>query len=122
MIKLSKQSKLYLMITLVLSGIILVYICNNPTEIEESVYTFNEETRIKNMIETLDGVSEVSVLLTYSQTNTTLSESEASVIGDIKGVAISAVGADDPVVSEKIKSLICAAYDINDHMIFVCGK
>jgi len=40
----------------------------------------------------------------------------------IKGIAISVKGGDDPLLSEKIKSLICAAYDINDSMIYVCGK
>ncbi|MBQ3100841.1 MAG: hypothetical protein IJC50_07625 [Clostridia bacterium] len=77
------------------------------------------------MIETLEGVSDVSVLLTFENdvsVNLSINNDGSSVISEIKGIAVSAVGADDPLISEKIISMLCAAYNINSRTVFVCGK
>ena len=128
MIKLAKRNGIYVIFSLILCGMILVYFYNNPsntTESEGEGYKSSEEKRIKDLVESLEGISDASVMVNFeSVTKTDLSLSGDEIVAEpvIKGIAISVKGGDDPLLSEKIKSLICAAYDINDSMIYVCGK
>ncbi len=125
-----KRKFLFIICVLILSGLLLVFINDNSkTPAQEKINTESaEEERIKELLETLDGVSDVSVLLTFeSEPSIKASTLDNNADNDttskeIKGIAISANGGDDPLISEKIKSLLCAAYNIPDRAIFVCGK
>lgn len=126
MIRLSNKKTVFLILSIILSGIVLIYIYENPTKKSDyNCYEQREEARIIAMIETLEGVSDVSVLLTFENdvsVNLSINNDGSSVISEIKGIAVSAVGADDPLISEKIISMLCAAYNINSRTVFVCGK
>ena len=128
MIKFLNKKTMYLMLSVVMCGIVLIYIYDNPaqqTAMDYSNYETYEEARIKALIETFEGVEDVSVLLTFENVDSI--QSSLTINGTnskyrIKGIAVSAVGADDPLITEKIKSMLCAAYNINSRDVFVCGK
>lgn len=128
MIKFLNKRTVYLILSVVLCGIVLIYVYDNPTQKSVSVYNnyeIYEETRIKALIESFEGVDDVSVLLTFENENSTqvsLTTNGTNSKYKIKGIAVSAVGADDPLIAEKIKSMLCAAYNINSRTVFVCGK
>lgn len=126
----SKKKHLLLIILLILAGFVLAFIGTAVNENPETVTNpeMLEQERIKSLIESLNGVSDVSVLLTFSteeEVNAgSFSNKETNRVQSkvIKGIAVSANGGDDYLISEKIKSLLCAAYDIPESAVFVCGK
>lgn len=126
MIKVFNRKPGFIILSVILCGIVLIYIYDNPsTSGEEINYESYEEARIKNLVETLEGISDVTVLLTYENSNEVQSSINLNDEKDyikLKGIAISARGAENPLLAEKIKSLLCAAYNINSKMIYVCGK
>ena len=116
-----------------LFGLILVITNNenneksiNVTETPEQ----KEEKRIKVLIETIEGVSDATVLVTFQNNDDNTqsvgrfySSSDLSDYNYVKnGIAISTKGGDNVLLIEKIKSLLCAAYDIKEDMIYICGK
>ena len=115
-----------------LLGFLLVFL--NSAENKAPISAVNtpektEEQRIKALIETIDGVEDATVLVTFkSNEDVRATGSFYSSVqnendrNNIKGIAISTRGGDNILLCEKIKSLICAAYDISDDMIYICGK
>lgn len=126
-----KNKVLLLIISCIFLGILLVVLGNNSKETEvisPQTQEEREEQRIKAMIESINGVKNVTVLVTFDSDDTVSAANFGSSgkntndSNSIKGIAVSADGADNPLICEKIISLLCAAYDITDSMVFVCGK
>ncbi len=99
-------------------GFVLVYSGNRGAGREVS----GDEKRIKEIVESLDCVSDVTVLLnTYEDGMSAFGGSEKSEKA-VAGIAVTAKGAESPKVQEKIIRLLAAAYSIPTNRIFVCGK
>lgn len=96
-------------IIVLLIGILLVVIAI-PTkavpETEES-YSSNVEMRLENMLQKIDGVGNVSVMITFQ-------ESE-----QVEGIVVIAEGAGNAVMVQKITEVVQALFDVDSHKIKV---
>ena len=81
----------------------------------------DDETRVKALVESLDGVEDASVLISVN-----LPGDSFSVSGNkektVCGIAVSARGADLPENKKKIIDLLSAAFSLPTNKICVCGK
>jgi stage III sporulation protein AG len=118
----------------------------SPTFTEAETYLANLERRIANLLDAMDGVSDVSVVLTpdgtaeslYAQNgqyeNGSLAEQEYVTVGrdgtpilirltypKLRGVAIVCRGGSNPILQEKIVSLLCALLDLPASRVYVTG-
>ena len=83
----------------------------------------NDEGKIKAIVESLEGVDEVSVIVSRNHRNSISVFSDGTEIDSpISGIAITAKGADSPKIKQKIIELLSAAYSLPTNCIFVCGK
>ncbi len=117
-----------------------------PSFAEADQYLANLERRIANLLEAMDGVSNVSVVLTpdgtaeslYAQNGKfeegALTEREYVIIGrdgepilvrliypKLRGVAVVCRGGSNPILQEKIVSLLCALLELPSHNVYVTG-
>lgn len=73
------------------------------------------EAKIKSLCEQVDGVSEVTVAVSLTDT------SAEATAGNIAGVGIVCRGGEDPLISTRLTSLISAACGIRSNRIYVTG-
>lgn len=73
------------------------------------------EAKIKSLCEQVDGVSEVTVAVSLTDT------SAEATAGNIAGVGIVCRGGEDPLISARLTSLISAACGIRSNRIYVTG-
>ena len=103
------------------------------------------EKQLKELIEKLDGASNVSVMLTFEQGscleyaqdgtyNGGIATSKKYVLNDkdepiavkticpkIRGVAVVCSGGSNPILAQKIINLLCALLDVNSSRVYVSG-
>lgn len=85
-------------------------------------YTLRTETRIKELCESVDGVGETRVVVTFTGTTAFAVSSEETVYdAEISGIGIVCEGGDDPKVVMKLLSLISAACDVPTSRIYIAG-
>ena len=70
----------------------------------------SEEARLQTMLESIAGVGECNVMITYAED------------GSAEGVVVSAEGASDMKVKLKIIDIICTLLDVDGGKIKVYGK
>ena len=156
-----KQSKgLWLLILGIAAGLLLLFLGDSQSKSESETATeapslsFTEaeqylntlERRIANLLEAMDGVSDVSVILTpdgtaeslYAQNgqyeNGTLTEREyvltdrngevilvRLIYPKLRGVAVVCRGGSNPILQEKIVSLLCALLELPSNKVYVTG-
>lgn len=156
-----KQSKgLWLLILGIAAGLLLLFLGDSQSKSESETVTeapslsFTEaeqylntlERRIANLLEAMDGVSDVSVILTpdgtaeslYAQNgqyeNGTLTEREyvltdrdgevilvRLIYPKLRGVAVVCRGGSNPILQEKIVSLLCALLELPANKVYVTG-
>lgn len=73
------------------------------------------EEKIRSLCEQVDGVSEVTVVVSLSDT-----ASDATA-GNIAGVGIVCRGGEDPLIGARLTSLVSAACGIRSNRIYVTG-
>ncbi len=145
----------------VLAGIILIFIGNGEKKAEKSTmpdlsgqieitneYIKNLEMRVSQILSKMDGISDVSVIITadscaetvYAQNGRydggSLTEKEYVIIdrGDsdepiviklvypkIRGVAVVCYGGSNPINQEKISKLLSSLFDIAQNQVYVSG-
>lgn len=90
-------------------GILLVVMAipTSPSEKSEEEYALEEEMRLKNILEKMEGTGEVKVMLTYKDRT------------EVEGVAIIAEGAENSVVVKNITDVVQALFDVDSHKIKV---
>ncbi len=81
----------------------------SPTYSESASIT-EEEERLQSLLESISGVGECSVMITYSQD------------GTAEGVVVSAQGADDMKIKLKIIDVVCTLLDVDGGKIKVYKK
>ena len=145
------KNKKRLIIAGAAAGILLVilsFIIPNGEKTSESIeyYSTKLEEKVKTLVSSVDGVSDVSVMVTldsgtekvYAQ-NTEKTEERtvcdyAVISGDgtgalelkeiyprVRGVAVVCAGGDSPEIQEKLISLLTSALGISSNRITVCG-
>ena len=77
------------------------------------------EAKIKTLLESVDGISGVTVAVTYENYIAASAEEAGS---EIKGIGIVCVGGDDPVKVEKLLSLVSRAMGVPTNRIYITGK
>lgn len=95
-----------------LIGLLLAVIAipteKSVSDAEES-YALDEELRLKNVLERMEGVGDVSIMITYSP-----SDKER-----IEGVVVIADGGGDSVIVRNITEVVQALFDVDSHKIKV---
>ena len=96
---------------------------------DEKAYTENLELRLGQMLEQMQGVSEVNVMITLEDTGEILVEDgDALQAGtllmqvaspQIRGVSIVCQGAADPKTHERILNLVAGTLNLNKNKIYV---
>ena len=86
---------------------VVIAIPTSPSEKSEEEYTLEEEIRLKNILEKMEGTGEVKVMLTYKGKD------------EVEGVAIIAEGAENAVVIKNITDVVQALFDVDSHKIKV---
>ena len=92
-----------------LIGILLVVIAiptKSTAEPEESAAT-DEELRLKNVLEKMEGVGNVSVMITFRKSD------------EIEGVVVIADGGGNAVLVKNITEVVQALFDVDSHKIKV---
>ncbi len=145
----------------VIAGIILIFIGNGEKDAEKSTspdlsgqievtneYIKNLELRVSQILSKMDGISDVSVIITadscaetvYAQNGRydggSLTEKEYVIVdrGDsdepivvkliypkIRGVAVVCYGGSNPINQEKISKLLSSLFDIAQNQVYVSG-
>ena len=95
---------------LLILGILLVVIAMpvTKTDTEESEqYALEEEMRLKNILEQMEGVGEAKIMITYQDSKT------------VEGVVVIADGAGNPSIAKNITDVVQALFDVDSHRIKV---
>ncbi len=117
-----------------------------PAFSEAEEYLTNLERRIANLLEAMDGVSDVSVIVTPDGTaeslfaqdgqyeDGALTQREYVIVGrdgepilvrliypKLRGVAVVCKGGSNPILQEKIVSLLCALLELSSNKVYVTG-
>lgn len=95
-----------------LIGILLVVIAipaggGATTSESEERYALDEELRLKNVLEKMEGVGNVSVMITFQKSD------------EIEGVVVIADGGGNAVVVRNITEVVQALFDVDSHKIKV---
>ena len=129
-------------------GIILLFLSEysdirkteNETDRFEQEYTLHLESRLADMIGRLEGVSDVSVMITleggvlyqkemqndessvsvFFSGNTETERSRDLSFPSVKGVSVVCKGASNPKICHRILSLVASTLNLNENQIFVC--
>ena len=84
--------------------------------------TATEEEKIKAMVESIDGVSDASVLISYSREEVPAFSTSREGQTYVTGIAVTAEGADLPKNRYRIINILSTAYSLPTNRIFVCGN
>lgn len=79
----------------------------------------NDEIRVQRFVESIDGAGKVSVIVTRAEGASGGYTSGGDGEAGIRGIAVSASGAADPKVRQKIILLLSSAFDIPTNKIYV---
>ena len=95
-----------------LIGLLLVVIAiptKSTTTIvqSEESYALDEELRLKNILEKMEGVGNVSVMITFQKSD------------EIEGVVVIADGGGNAVIVRNITEVVQALFDVDSHKIKV---
>lgn len=155
------KKTVFLLLIGVIAGIILIFIGNGEKDAEKSTspdlsgqievtneYIKNLELRVSQILSKMDGISDVSVIITadscaetvYAQNGRydggSLTEKEYVIVdrGDsdepivvkliypkIRGVAVVCYGGSNPINQEKISKLLSSLFDIAQNQVYVSG-
>ena len=104
---LQKKNKWFILLIL---GILLVVIAmptTEPKRDEEEQYALEEELRLKNILEQMEGVGSVKVMITYRDSKT------------VEGVVVISDGAGNAMIAKNITDVVQALFDVDSHRIKV---
>lgn len=143
------------LLIIIITGIALMIFCDTGKKTDdkvppsEIVHVEKEEARLEKILEKIEGVGEVSVMISYEETakkniayekNTSasngeihsydekavMSDGEPLVINErypaVKGVVITAEGADNPKVRRELTDAVSAVLGVGVHRVCVFKK
>ena len=99
-------------IIVLLIGVLMVVIAF-PTKSsvkQEENFSIDEELRLKNVLEKMEDVGDVSVMITFKKSN------------EIEGVVVIAEGGGNAIVVRNITEVVQALFDVDSHKIKVIEK
>jgi len=115
-----------IIILIISAAIIGIILCLSGGKGKENVTSVmsEEEEKIKNIVESFDGVKDAVVLINpgYINDGNTVIAASSQKQEKVCGIAVMAVGAESPAVQKKIIDLLSSAYGIQSNRIYVCGK
>ena len=134
--KILSQKKYAVMSVILILGIIFLigseYISNGnairESAYDQDAYARGLEKRLKEILERVDGVSEVQVMIAVTPFETREAQSAAAVWREerqetsppeIRGVSVVCRGASDPTVKKKVIDLVKSVLDLESNRIFV---
>lgn len=86
-------------------------------------YPASVEHRIAQMTQTLPGVEDVSVLVTFEEDGSAFSVySDPERHGQICGIAVTCIGGNDARIRLQILEMLCTAYGLTADRVWVGGK
>ncbi len=114
----------------ILAAACIVLIGTNPSlsvgkvkEVLTEDYTTQLETRLKAILESMDGVGRVNVLITTKEATTKDKRGDTVILKDatpaIEGVVIVAEGTGNADIRKAVFDAVTAALDVKPHKIFV---
>lgn len=86
---------------------VVITVPTSPVEKSEEEYALEEEMRLKNILEKMEGTGKVKVMITYKDRE------------EVEGVAVIAEGAENTVVVKNITDVVQALFDVESHKIMV---
>ncbi len=104
---LQKKNKWFVLLIL---GVLLVIIAMPTTGTKsesEEKYALEEEMRLKNILEKMEGVGNTKIMITYQDSRT------------VEGVVVIADGAGNAAIAKNITDVVQALFDVDSHRIKV---
>lgn len=95
---------------LLILGVLLLVIAMPSAQAdtrESEQHVLEEEIRLKNILEQMEGVGEAKIMITYRDSKT------------VEGVVVIADGAGNPSIAKQITDVIQALFDVDSHRIKV---
>ena len=118
--KLLKNKNNQIFSVILIIGVVLIFMSgasDNTSKIPTSASS-NEEKRLEKILSDIKGAGDVSVMITYHESNKNSNDEK----NKAKGAVITADGCSDAKIRSAISDAVCAALDLPAHKVCVYLK